>query len=61
MIQDDHRATNYQIGICVRILMLIHLMDFMMFASLAYIAYQHPRQIYVIYKCQFVQMFVILL
>lgn len=60
-IRQDHQSTNYAIGICVRILMLIHLMDFMMFLALAVIAYQHPRQMYVIYKCQFLQNVIILL
>lgn len=59
-IYAEHNDTNYIIGICVRILMLIHLMDFMMFLSLAVIAYKDPRQIYVIYKCQYLQNCIIL-
>jgi hypothetical protein len=50
-IYEEHGGLNYTIGICVRVLMLIHLMNFMMFASYAGIAYKDPRQLHIIYKC----------
>lgn len=52
---------NYTIGICVRILMLIHFLSFMMFMSYAGIAYKDPRQVYIIYKCEFLQNMIILM
>lgn len=50
-IYEEHSSMNYAIGICVRVLMLIHLMNFMMFGSYAGIAYKDPRQLHIIYKC----------
>lgn len=60
-IYEEHGSMNYAIGICVRVLMLIHLMNFMMFGSYAGIAYKDPRQLHIIYKCQFLQNTIILM
>ena len=50
-----HESTNYTIGICVRVLMLLHLMNFMMYLSYVGIIIKDPRQLFIIYKCQFLQ------